>query len=161
PLAEKIRNEGAKFRIIITIENRGSAKSFLKTINKRQLNDIIINTGSISREEIFSLYDQVDSLLLPTLLESLSSTYLDAMNYGKTVYTSDREFAKSVCGTAAYYFNPFSATDIYETILSSYENDEERERKILLGKERMSNIPNWKEVAERYITEMKNILEKN
>ena len=51
-------------------------------------------------------------MILPTLLESFSATYIEAMFHGKTILTSDLDFARDVCGEAAFYFDPLNPQSI-------------------------------------------------
>lgn len=101
-----------------------------------------------------ALYQQVDALLLPTLLESFSATYLDSFYYRKPVFTSDRDFAKDVCADAAYYFDPLSAQSILSLLDNAYGDAAAMEQKIAAGYERMMSLPDWDAVAEKYIEQL-------
>lgn len=106
------------FRFITTLqENQGTgARRFLKKIRKEPYKHYFINVGYVAPEHIQSLYEVCDALLLPTLLESYSSTYADALKFGKFILTSDLKFAKEVCGDTAYYFDPHSPDSILNTM---------------------------------------------
>ena len=60
---------------------------------------------------------QSDAMLLPTMLECFSASYPEAMVMKKPVLTSDLSFARSICGNAAIYFNPFDPADIADKII--------------------------------------------
>lgn len=156
PLAQMIKTYGKKVRIIITIDadQHPMAKRLLEDIQANGLEEIILNIGNVPINEISSLYDQVDALIMPTLLESFSTTYVDAMNLKKPILTSDRDFAKEVCGDAAWYFDPLSAADIMRTIDTAFGNPDEMTRKTTLGYERSTAMPDWKEVTRMYLDEL-------
>ena len=40
----------------------------------------------------------------------------------KIVLTSDKDFAKTICGENAYYFNPFDVGDISKKIITAYSD---------------------------------------
>jgi len=63
-----------------------------------------------------SLYAQSDALLMPTLLESFSGTYVEAMFHKIVILTSKLDFAEDVCGESAFYFDPTSPEDILASI---------------------------------------------
>jgi hypothetical protein len=42
-------------------------------------------------------YKATQALLLPTLLESFSGTYIEAMHFERPIFTSNLDFAKEVC----------------------------------------------------------------
>jgi glycosyltransferase involved in cell wall biosynthesis len=56
-------------------------------------------------------------MLFPTLLESFSGTYIEAMHFGLPIITSDLDFAHTVCGDAAIYCDPLSIKSIRDAIL--------------------------------------------
>jgi glycosyltransferase involved in cell wall biosynthesis len=69
----------------------------------------ILYIGNLDILQIPSLYQKIDILFMPTLLEIFSTTYLEAMYMGKPIICSDIGFARYVCGTAAIYCSPLDA----------------------------------------------------
>lgn len=104
--------------VVFTIEKSEceAARKFLKKIETMKLGHQLINIGAVAQENLAVVYSRVDGLILPTLLESFSGTYAEAMQFGKTILTSDRDFAREVCGPAAIYFEPQSAASVFEAI---------------------------------------------
>jgi len=82
----------------------------------------IINVGPIKPNECPQLYKETQAIFLPTLLECFSATYAEAMKMKVPIITSDLGFAKTVCGSAALYYNPIDAQDAYHKILELIEN---------------------------------------
>lgn len=152
PLAKLIRDKGLDIKIILTIskEQGKNAERLLEDIKANFLSDIIINIGPVSMDRVPSLYDQTDGLLLPTLLESFSGTYVEAMYHKKPIYTSNLDFATSVCKESAYYFDPFDPEDILKTILTSREDTEVLQEKIKVGYSIMDNLPSWNQAFVMY-----------
>ena len=161
PLAKKIKDMNLPYVMIITVEKyqHKNAKSLINKINKRKLNDTIINVGNVELEDVPSLYLQCDALLMPTLLESFSGTYLEAMYQGKTILTSDLDFAHQICGNAAYYFNPLNVESILKSIEEGYSNESLRNNKLEIGKRRLSEFPNWEKAFSKYQSLIQNIIE--
>ncbi len=152
PLAKKIQNNALPYCIVITIEatQHNRAKRFLDAIYREGLNDTIINVGPVRMTTVPSLYSQCDALFMPTLLESFSGTYVEAMYHRKPILTSNMDFAKDVCGDAAYYFNPLDSELIFEEILHMIKNDELRNRRIEKGERRLKELFSWDQVFARY-----------
>ena len=98
-----------------------------------------------------SLYRYCDGLLLPTLLESFSQTYVEAMYYKKPIFTSDLDFAHDACRDSAFYFDPHSAENIYNTISPAFSNPELISEKVRKGKERLSLFPDWHQACKMYL----------
>jgi len=80
-------------------------------------NNMIINIGPVSIDKCPYLYSMSDALFLPTLVESFTASYPEAMIMKKPILTSDYSFAKSVCKESALYFNPYDVEDIVSQII--------------------------------------------
>ncbi len=145
PLARKINELSLSYCIIVTIESKQHklAKHVINNIKKENLHNIIINVGPVKMENVPSLYTQCDALLMPTLLESFSGTYVEAMYHKKTIITSDLDFAKDVCGEAAFYFNPLDVDSILSSINHAFEHSTLRMQKIEAGKNKLSQLLTW------------------
>ena len=152
-VAELIRDR-YRIKILLTIQpgQHPHAAKMLRLIRKRGLENVIINTGEIAPDQISHLYRLSDALVLPTLLESFTSTYTDAMLHGVPVLTSDRDFARHICGDAAWYFNPADPHDILKTICCCFENQQERQKKIERGLEMIrTKYPDWFSCARQLL----------
>lgn len=162
-VAEMLRSTGSNLKIVTTVEGDQGAGSqeFIDAISSYQLEDILINIGKVPFKEVPALYKQVDGLLLPTLLESFSATYADSLMLKVPIFTSDRDFAKDVCGDAAYYFDPLNAKSIFEVVTCAFQHQDEMKKKIEIGYERALNFPSWNTVATMFITELESIYEKS
>lgn len=151
-VAKKIQKNNLKFNLIITIENNHGkrARNFLKLIKNESLDNIIINVGSVDMKDVPGLYKQCSALLMPTLLESFSGTYVEAMYHKKPILTSSFDFAKSVCGDAAIYFNPLDDNDILNNIKNLFSDDENKNLIIKKGDERLKSFSTWEEAYVKY-----------
>lgn len=152
PLAKAIQRHSSNMTITLTLEP-GESKdtaAFLDTIQKEQLDGIIKNRGHVPLAEIGNIFQYYDGLLLPTLLESFSGTYLEAMKAGKPIFTSRFDFATHICQDAAFYFNPLHADSILNTILQAFAYQEEIDRKVARGYELLREMPDWQSVAQSF-----------
>jgi glycosyltransferase involved in cell wall biosynthesis len=160
PLAAEIKNRNSNIRILLTIsehQGEGAAK-LLKCIEANDLGRILINLGPVPIDHVPALYSRVDGMILPTLLESFSATYIDSLTLGVPVFTSNRDFAHDVCGDAAWYFDPMNEIDIYEIITSAFQNDSDLLKKIEFGKSRASDAYTWLDVSRMYVNSLKLII---
>lgn len=153
PLAKTIKEKKLDFKIIITISpnQHKKSKELLENIKKEKLENIIINIGPVEMKNVPSLYKQCDGLLMPTLLESFSGTYVEAMYHKKTIFTSNFDFAKVVCKDIAFYFNPFDENNILDTLIKAYKNDDLIKEKIKKGFELVNNMDTWEETTKKYL----------
>ncbi|WP_340106953.1 glycosyltransferase family 4 protein [Rhodohalobacter sp. 8-1] len=126
-------------------------KNKFETVINKNVRESIINIGAVPIEECPSLYEEVDFLFLPTLLECFSASYAEAMIMGKPILTSDLGFAHTVCDDAAEYFDPLDAVDISNKIISLIQDEEKQKNMKDAGKKRVVMLNTAKERAEKYI----------
>lgn len=158
PLFKKYAKELENVICVITIETKFSmARKFLEAIRTNNLSDKIINTGSLRQAQLAAYYDIADVVFLPTLLESFSATYLEAMHFRKPLLTSDFDFSRYICGDAAVYFNPFDINDIANKIVMVKNNPEFRNELAAKGAGRVVNcFAGWDELVREAVSAMEN-----
>ena len=152
PLAREILLSKLPYCIVITLDKgqHKCAGDFLGNIEKLGLQNVIHNIGHVGMEKIPSLYTQCDALIMPTLLESYGLPYVEAMYHNKTILTSEIDFAKDVCGDAAYYFDPLDAKSILASIELAFGEEKNRLLKIDIGNEKINKLLTWEQVFGRY-----------
>lgn len=147
PLARMIKDRGLDYKIVITIDSSQHEKAavFLDAIEKERLHEILINVGPVPSDDVPALYRQCDALLMPTLLESFSGTYVEAMHHRIPIFTSRLPFAKDVCEDSAFYFDPSDPANILDVLVNAFEDPELVNHKIKLGNEVLSRFPSWQD----------------
>ena len=152
PLAAAIKKAKLNIKIVTTIspEQSPKARHFLNLIDKQKLSDVITNIGKVELDDVPQLYQSIDCLLLPTLLETFSGTYLEAMHFGVPILTSNLPFASGVCADAAIYFNQDCHLDILNKIQSVMKSEELMKKMRNLGAKRLSEFPSWEETYDMY-----------
>ena len=79
---------------------------------------------------------------MPTLLETSSATYPEAMAMGLPIVTTDLDFARDVCGPAARYFTALSAVGAAEAIAPLIQDDDGTAATLVSsGTERLHTFP--------------------
>ena len=152
PVARRIRELGRKYAIIITIAGteHKRAERLLRAIREQDLDGVIVNIGPVAMAEVPSLYRCCDGLLMPTLLESFSGTYVEAMFHRIPIFTSDLDFANGVCGDAACYFDPQDADEIVHTIDTVFDDPGRAASLIASGRRVLASFPDWPSAFELY-----------
>ncbi|MBU3659558.1 MAG: glycosyltransferase family 4 protein [Flavobacteriales bacterium] len=90
---------------------------FYLTVEKNETNfdskydKYICFLGKVEINQIPSLYEQMNILFMPTLLEVFSATYLEAMYMGLPIVTTDLSFARDICSNSAVFYDPLDAKD--------------------------------------------------
>lgn len=112
PLIGKVLHSyGFKFVFVVTLsqsEYNAMSDDFKK---------YTINVGSVSIVDCPKLYDRCDALFLPTLIECFSVSYLEAMYKRLPIATSDLAFAREVCPSGTYYFDPYDYLSISSSLM--------------------------------------------
>ena len=129
------RHPAFKFRFVVSLRNGDISVS-------DDLKDCFVFIGKVSIHQLPSFYKQVDFMILPTLLECFSASWIEAMKSRVPILTSDLPFAHGICGNAAVYFNPEDPADIGERIVCLAQDKSRQKELIELGKERLSLFGN-------------------
>lgn len=141
------RNLPVKITVTLDANESESAAAFLENIRSMQLDKVIVNAGNVKLENISSIYAAHHGLFLPTLLESYSGSYVEAMHFEKPVFTSDMDFAHEVCKDAAYYFDPLNKDNILQVIMDAFKDPATMKVKIEKGKSMMSAAKTWDDIG--------------
>lgn len=148
--------EGYNVKFILTLNE----ESYTQIFGSVKYPDKIINIGPILHESCPSLYAQCDALFAPTLLETFSAAYPEAMKMEKPIMTSNYSFATDVCQDAALYFDPLDPQDIVEKIKMLIDDKVLQNELITKGKKRVQKFETARSRAEKYITLCENLLKK-
>jgi glycosyltransferase involved in cell wall biosynthesis len=146
--------EKYNIEFILTLDNRNFQNIFKKNYKN------IINIGFIPQKSCPSIYAQCDALFAPTLLETFSASYPEAMKMEKPILTSNLSFAKDICQDAAIYFNPLDPKDIADKIKVLINNKKLINNIVKKGKRKLSNFETANSRAKKYIEICENIHKK-
>jgi len=109
----------------------------------------VIPLGWVDKDELQGLYQASDASVMPSLMESLSSTHIEAMQWRCPQITSDLPFAHDLCGDAALYApasDPAAWCGQIERLLGDAEL---RRQLVSRGLERIKDFPpSWTAMAE-------------
>ncbi|MCX6620788.1 MAG: glycosyltransferase, partial [Acidobacteria bacterium] len=110
----------------------------------------VIPAGWIPKGQLRDLYTRVDWCVMPSLLESLSSSHLEAMQWGRPQVAADLPYARDLCGDAAVYADvrdPYSWVACLERLRSEPDLGT---RLVAHGFARLKAFPaTWTDMAER------------
>jgi glycosyltransferase involved in cell wall biosynthesis len=113
--------------------------------------------GSVSNEELSSLYQHAYALISPSLYEGFGLSPLEAMVMRCPAIVSQLASFPEVCGNAALYVNPFDIEDIAQKIGGLIENPSLRLALIEKGLERTQHFT-WERAAQDHVNLIHRIL---
>lgn len=111
----------------------------------------LLNVGPVELKDCPYLYAKSDALFLPTLVESFTASYPEAMVMKKPILTSDYQFARSVCGDSALYFDPYDVSDIVSKIIQIATSKVIQEELIVKGLSRVNSMPSFLDMTKGYL----------
>jgi len=128
------------------------ARKFVHQVGNQTSEDRVVNVGWIeTKEEMERLYLSADAYVFPSVLETFSLTYDEAMLAGLPILTSDRDFARERCRDAAIYFDPHDADSVARAMARVMEDAELRKRLVENGRRILRQAPTWDEIAARFV----------
>lgn len=119
--------------------------------------DYLENTGPVNPKDIHELYGRADAVFMPSLLETFSANYPEAMSAGKPILTSNFSFAQQVCGKAALYFNAQDAQDIAEKITALISSPLLRQQLVTTGYGQLKQLESPNSRAEKLLMLLEHI----
>lgn len=158
-LSSKKRLDDLVFITTLSEQQNVHSKHFLGRLDKNpHLKGLIRNIGPIAHEELETYYRHVQLVIMPTLMESFSITYLEAMHFGVPILTTDIDFARYLCGDAAAYYNPWRPESFVEKLLMLKSDAEARSKLVDAGHQQLKkfSLP-WKDVVKTAISELEQL----
>lgn len=157
----KARKHLDGMRFITTIDERDNTRSkhFVKQVNEnKELKELIRNVGPIAHEELEAYYRNIQLVIMPTLMESFSVTYLEAMYFGVPILTTDLDFAHYICDEAAEYYDPWKQESFLEKLLMLKSNTELRKKLVEAGYRQFRKFPSgWDYMVRTAISELEQV----
>lgn len=120
-VAHLLQERKVPVEITLTIsahEAEGAAK-VLKAISGYKA---IHNIGPVGLERIGKLVDDHHAVFLPSLMESFSGVYSEALLHRRYIFTSHYDFATELLGEAAFYFDPLRPEHIASVLETAANN---------------------------------------
>ena len=111
-----------------------------------------MNVGPLSQSELGGYFNHCQALAMPTLMESFSGTYLEAMHFGCPILTSDLDFAHAVCGDAGRYFDPWDIESLKNAMRRVMDEPQWATELVDKGRGRLKDhMKSWDEITKDII----------
>ncbi|MDR2927248.1 MAG: glycosyltransferase family 4 protein [Cytophagaceae bacterium] len=91
------------------------AQKMLDMIETEKLHNVHL-TGTVSNEERTWLYTNCEAFLFPSLLEGFGLPVIEAMSFGKPVFSSKETSLKEIGGDCAFFWDSFDTDRMKEVI---------------------------------------------
>jgi len=150
------------FEFVVTLpEDEPGLQRLMNRARSLGVEHMIRNAGRVSLHEVIKLYESSHICFMPSLLETFSATYPEAMALGRPVVTSDLDFAHAICGDAAAYFTIGDANSAAKSIINLLQSSEKWKGCIRRGREVLAGLPDAKRKYELYVQTIRATAVKN
>lgn len=130
----RFRSGGPQFIIQLTLpENSEEWVRIYAMARRLGVADRLETLGKLTLDSLALAYQQCHAVLLPTLLEASTAVYPEAFHFRRPLVTSDRDFARELCGDAALFVDPHSSHEIGEALTRLARSEELVEKMCLAG----------------------------
>ena len=127
---------------------------------EESLKEHFLFIGRVDVAECPSLYKQANIAFQPTLMECFTATYPEAMRMKVPIVTTDLEFARGLCGDAAYYYYAVNPKAAAEAIYKVATDTELAQRLVEEGKNQLLKFDNYEQRAEKLIKILESLAER-
>jgi glycosyltransferase involved in cell wall biosynthesis len=147
---ELLRSQGKQMRIAVTV-----SEDELKRLAGAKASSLVetghlVPLGWVAKKHLRAAYDACQACVMPSVLESLSSAHLEAMQWDKPQISADLPYAHDLCGDASLYA-PAEDPVAWAAQMEMLAQDAGlRGRLVEAGHLQMMTFPQtWREVAMR------------
>lgn len=157
-LAATLKRKGVDFHFIVTAEKDASedCQLFISKMEKLNVGEMISIVGRVKKEELKSLYNQIDFVFLLSKLESFSNNIIEAWTFSKSLIISDASWSIGICSDAAMYVDRSDVNSITNAILLLINSPERKSELINNGIAMLEKYPT---IIERTNLELEYIRE--
>ena len=134
------------------------AKNILKTIDNLELQNRVFLTGKINETDKAYYLKNCYAFCFPSLREGFGIPPIEAMQYGRPVFLSDKSSLPEVGGKHAFYWNHFEPkymADKFQDGMKTYNENPVAYKKKL---QEHSNSYSWDNTAEQYLKVYESLL---
>ena len=149
-------NAQLDFEFVITLPtNDKGYQGIIKRAKVLGVEEHICNIGPVRVSEGPEVYENCHIVFLPSLLETFSANYPEAMAMKKPIVTTDLGFAHDACKDAALYYEPRNAKSAAEKILTLISDPIMWERLVDCGTMVLEELPTPEERFNQYLSIIK------
>ena len=148
-LMDIYRRRGIAARLVVTLDPAAWSAAAGPGAESLVRSGHVIPIGWVAKDQLPTLYARVDCCVMPSLLESLSSAHLEAMQWRKPQIAAGLPYARELCGDAALYADPGDALAWVVQMERLRTGAALRHYLVSRGAERLKAFPaTWNDMAE-------------
>ena len=147
---ELLRRRERNVQLVLTLDPDRAVAIGGQTARRLLASKQLECVGWVEKHDLRRLYESCDACVMPSLLESLSSCYLEAMCWSRPQIVGDRTFARDTCGNAALYAAPTAPVDWARLMEELIDKPSLREALTVRGRAQIGTFPDsWRTMAQQ------------
>lgn len=140
------------FEFILTLPTRSEGWFKIASGAKKMgVSHRVCNHGPVPVADGPRLYQNSHIAFLPSVLETFSANYPEAMATGRPIVTTDLDFARDICKQAALYYQPMNAGSAAEAVLKLCRNQVLWDSLVQEGKRVLQGLPTPNTKYRQYV----------
>jgi glycosyltransferase involved in cell wall biosynthesis len=159
-IAKELKNiSNKKFKFVLTLPFDSQLWLHIKSeIERLNLKECITNHGPYKYTNLKNLLKTCNIVFVPSLLETFSASYLEAMCAKKKLVAADKNFAREVCRNYATYIKPQDGIGTAKAINEIFSNINITKEELALSNEILSNYGNQDQRFEKIKALINNLI---
>lgn len=146
----EIKKQGLSHKLLIVGKKGWLFDDIFNEVKVLNLAKEVIFTGFMPDSYVANLYKCADLFVYPSLYEGFGFPPLEAMACGTPVIVSNVSSLPEVCGSAAYYVNPYNEDDIAKGIYKILTDENYSHELVERGLERVKTF-SWEKTANEML----------
>lgn len=161
-VASLLKNLSSDFVFYYTIPESKTKilNKFFCEIHRFGLQNNVYNLGEVYQRELSLIYNKVDIVYQSSLLETSSSTLIEALFFEKLILCADLPYNREICKNRAFYFEPLNYqqnAELLHQLLSSLPFQQEKNKPFNYYDSILSNYFTLMEFFKTILSDKKSI----
>lgn len=110
--------------VYFTIQSNDDYSNIIEVARKNNIEHAFKNIGAFEHKDALAIYKQYDVILQPSALEVFSTSYIEAMATLKPLIVPDFDFAESICGNYAHYYQSEDINSYVDALYSAINDND-------------------------------------
>lgn len=142
-IAKEFKDNSIDYHFILTAPEDYSFlhKEFLNLCKTFKVENMISIVGNVRKEQLKSLYQQMDFIFLLSKLESFSNNIIESYFFRVPLVVSDEPWARQLCKDAAIYVDRDNPKSIYNEVIKIINDNNELAKLLEKGDNNLKNYP--------------------
>lgn len=150
------RGGTANYEFVITLPaTEPKLAAIMQEAKALGVDGMIKNVGRVTLNEVIELYRSAHICFMPSLLETFSASYPEAMAMGRPIVASDLDFARAVCKEAAVYFRAASPAAAADAVLRLIGDQVLWDECIENGRQVLETLPTARRKYEMFVASIR------